>query len=226
MMKLKEDILNSLLEKGILPLFFYHGVEESIAVMQTLYKAGIRTLEYTNRGENAYGNFKILKRIQTMEMPDLYLGIGTIKSLMEAREFIAIGADFLVSPIINTEVANLCNEHNILWIPGCMTPTEIYTAQCFKAPLVKLFPANVLGPGFLSAIKELFPGLLFIPTGGVELEQQNINGWFHAGVSAIGLGSKLINKQVLEERRYDELFKNTRLALEMVQYAKASFPGK
>lgn len=219
-MKNKQDILDSILTQGMLPLFFYPDAEVSVEVTRTLYKAGVRVFEYTNRGEAALENFKVLKKIQEAEMPDLHLGIGTIKSLHEAKAFIAAGADFLVSPIINPEVAKLARDHHMLWIPGCMTPTEIYTAQCHEAALIKLFPANILGPAFLSSIKELFPGQLFMPTGGVELEQQNIATWFHAGVCAVGMGSKLISKKVLEGKQYDQLFKDTQMALELVQSAK------
>lgn len=204
----------------MLPLFFYEDAEVSTEITRTLYKAGVRVFEYTNRGKAALDNFKVLKALQRAEMPDLHLGIGTIKSLREAEDFIAAGADFLVAPIINPEVANIAKKHNLLWIPGCMTPTEIYTAQCYDAPLIKLFPANILGPAFLSSIKELFPGQLFMPTGGVELEQQNIATWFHAGVCAVGMGSKLISKKVLEQKQYDQLFQDTQTALQLVQSAK------
>jgi 2-dehydro-3-deoxyphosphogluconate aldolase / (4S)-4-hydroxy-2-oxoglutarate aldolase len=219
-MKSRKIILDSILAQGMLPLFFYPDAEVSIEVTRTLYKAGVRVFEYTNRGQAALQNFTELKRLQQAEMPDLHLGIGTIKSLAEAEAFMAVGADFLVSPIVNPDVAKLARKHDMLWVPGCMTPTEIYHAQCHDAPLIKLFPANILGPAFLASIKELFPGQLFMPTGGVELEQHNIATWFHAGVCAVGMGSKLISKQVLEGRQYDQLFKNTQMALELVQSAK------
>ncbi|GAB2704379.1 bifunctional 4-hydroxy-2-oxoglutarate aldolase/2-dehydro-3-deoxy-phosphogluconate aldolase [Mucilaginibacter koreensis] len=216
-MKNKQEIVSCIIKQGMLPLFFYPDAEVSADVMRTLYKAGIRVFEYTNRGEAALANFKQLKQLQQQEMPDLHLGIGTIKSLGEAQAFMEAGADFLVSPIINPEVANLAQLHNMLWIPGCMTPTEIFTAQRYDALLIKLFPANIIGPAFLSSIKELFPGQLFMPTGGVELEQQNIATWFKAGVCAVGMGSKLISKKVLEGKLYDQLYTDTQTALQLVQ---------
>lgn len=108
----------------------------------------------------------------------------------------------------------------MLWIPGCMTPTEIYTAQCNDAALIKLFPANILGPAFLSSIKELFRDQLFMPTGGVELEANNISTWFRAGVCAVGMGSKLISKQVLEGKLYDQLYTDTQTAIQLVQTSR------
>lgn len=219
-MKHKQDILDSIITQGMLPLFYNAGAEVSAAVTRTLYKAGVRVFEYTNRGAAALDNFKQLKALQKAEMPDLHLGIGTIKSLAEAKTFVEAGADFLVSPIVNPEVARLARHHDLLWIPGCMTPTEIYTAQTQDALLIKLFPANILGPAFVSSIRELFPGQLFMPTGGVELEQQNITSWFHAGVCAVGMGSKLISKKLLDDKNYDQLYTDTQQALQLVQMAR------
>jgi len=219
-MKNKEEVLDSILTQGMLPLFFYADAEVSVEVTRTLYKAGVKVFEYTNRGPAALENFKQLKQLQQAEMPDLHLGIGTIKSVQEAHAFIDAGADFLVSPIVNPEVAKIAHDNQMLWIPGCMTPTEIYTAQCNDAALIKLFPANILGPAFLSSIKELFPGQLFMPTGGVELEAGNISTWFRAGVCAVGMGSKLISKQVLEGKLYEQLYNDTQKAITLVQTSR------
>jgi 2-dehydro-3-deoxyphosphogluconate aldolase/(4S)-4-hydroxy-2-oxoglutarate aldolase len=219
-MKTKQEVLDSIVTQGMLPLFFYENAEVSVEVTRTLYKAGVRVFEYTNRGEAALENFKQLKNLQQNEMPDLHLGIGTIKSVHEADAFISAGADFLVSPIVNPEVAKLAHDRGMLWIPGCMTPTEIYTAQCNDAALIKLFPANILGPAFLSSIKELFRDQLFMPTGGVELEANNIATWFRAGVCAVGMGSKLISKQVLEGELYDQLYYDTQTAIQLVQSSR------
>ncbi|RYE18050.1 MAG: bifunctional 4-hydroxy-2-oxoglutarate aldolase/2-dehydro-3-deoxy-phosphogluconate aldolase [Sphingobacteriaceae bacterium] len=215
-MSKKTQSLNLILEQGTLPLFFYKDAEVSLEITKTLYKAGVRVFEYTNRGPEALENFKLMRQLVNTEMPDLELGIGTIKSVKEAQDFLAAGADFLVSPIVNPKVGQLALEADLLWIPGCMTPTEIYLAQENQAALIKLFPANILGEAFLSSIKELFPGQRFIPTGGVELTKENISGWFKAGVSAVGLGSKLISKNIMENKLYDELFTATKEAHELV----------
>lgn len=219
-MKTKQEVLDSIVAQGMLPLFFYKDAGVSVEITRTLYKAGVRVFEYTNRGEAALENFKKLKEVQQNEMPDLHLGIGTIKSVHEADAFVNAGADFLVSPIVNPEVAKMAHERNMLWIPGCMTPTEIYTAQSNDAALIKLFPANILGPAFLTSIKELFRDQLFMPTGGVELEASNISTWFKAGVCAVGMGSKLISKQVLEEKLYDQLYTDTQTAINLVQTSR------
>lgn len=219
-MSKKEIVLDAILTQGTLPLFFYEDADVSLEITRTLYKAGVRVFEYTNRGAAALANFKILKKAQRDEMPDLYLGIGTIKTGAEAAAFISAGADFIVSPIVNPEVEKIASQHKLLWIPGCMTPTEIHTAQQHGAALIKIFPANILGPEFVSSIRDLFSGQLFIPTGGVDLNIDNISTWFRAGVCAVGMGSKLISKNVLENRLYNQLYNDTIKLLEMVQTCK------
>jgi 2-dehydro-3-deoxyphosphogluconate aldolase/(4S)-4-hydroxy-2-oxoglutarate aldolase len=218
-MKIKKAVLNSILTQGMLPLFFYDDVEVSLQIIRMLYKAGIRVMEYTNRAKPALDNFKLLRKAVDKEMPDLYFGIGTIKNISEAEAFVDAGADFIVAPTINPEVSKVAHKHKLLWIPGCMTPTEIYSAQKNGAELIKIFPANAVGPGFISSVKEIFPGLLFMPTGGIELNPENISAWFHAGVSAVGLGGKLISRDVLNNRLYEQLYTDTVNALELIKAA-------
>lgn len=213
----KQTILQSILDQGMLPLFYWDSPTVSLEVIRTLYKAGVRALEYTNRGPAALENFKFLKTELSGKTPGLYLGIGTVKTAEEATAFIKAGADFIVSPIINGEVAVLAEKAGLLWIPGCMTPTEIHQAQVHRAALIKVFPANILGPEFVSSIRELFPGQLFIPTGGVELNKENILSWFKAGVCAVGMGSKLISKDILKHEQYDVLYTHTVTALALVK---------
>ena len=217
MKKTKEEILAALLEQGLLPLFYLDSKEESVEILSALYRAGVRVFEYTNRGPAALENFKHLIELKNRSMPDLHLGIGTIKSCPDAEKFIEAGADFLVAPIINPEVGKLAQAHALLWIPGCMTPTEIDLAQQHGALLIKIFPANILGPEYIASIRELFPGQHFIPTGGVDLTAANIGAWFKAGVSAVGMGSKLISKALIQEKDYATLEKNTKKVLQTIR---------
>lgn len=211
----RKEVLDAILTQGMLPLFFHPDAQESIDIVQTLYTAGIRVFEFTNRGAEAQDVFKALVDARNDRMPGLHLGIGTIKNTLEAEQFIDIGADFIVAPIVTPAVGELVHNDGLLWIPGCMTPTEIALAQEQDASLIKLFPANILGPGFLSAIKELFKGQLFIPTGGVDLEIENLKSWFKAGVCAVGMGSKLI-----DPKRIEGLAERTTLALQLVKQAQ------
>src|SRR6476620_11404406 len=179
-MSKKAELLKLIPEQGILPLYFFKDEETSVEILRALYSAGIRTVEYTNRGEAALNNFKKLRSVVDAEMPGMYLGIGTIKDGAMAQTFIDAGADYIICPGLVESVAEVADKHDVLWVPGCMTPSEIIKAETLGAKMVKLFPGNILGPGFMSAIKELFPNLLFMPTGGVELDRGNIEGWFKA----------------------------------------------
>lgn len=216
-MSKKQQVLDAIVAQGMLPLFFHNDKEESITIVKLLYNAGIRVFEFTNRGVEAQEVFAALLAARDADMPGLHLGIGTIKNETEAEQFLALGADFIVSPTINPAVGQLTHSKGLLWVPGCMTPSEIHLAQENQAALIKLFPANILGPGFMSAIKDLFKGQLFVPTGGVDLELENIRSWFKSGVCAVGMGSKLINPSST-----DGLEEKTKLALDLVKQARES----
>lgn len=216
MTKNKETTIQAIQKQGLLPLFYYEDAQISLEIIRALYKGGVRVFEYTNRGAAALENFKIFKEALKTEMQDLFLGIGTIKNAQQAKDFIAAGADFIVCPIVNSEVAKVTHDAGLLWIPGCMTPTEIDLAQQHQAGIIKLFPANILGPDFLSSIRELFQGQLFVPTGGVEIEENNISSWFKAGVCAVGMGSKLVSKQIIEQKDFEKIEALTKQTFDII----------
>ena len=216
----KEQVLALIPQQGILPLYFYKDTQVSIDVLKALYSAGIRSVEYTNRGEAALANFKAMRKVCDEELKDMFLGVGTIKNGESARVFIDAGCDYIISPGLVEAVAKVADANNMLWVPGCMTPTEVITAENLGAKMIKIFPGNIVGMAFMQAIKELFPGLLFMPTGGVDVTRENIEGWFKAGVCAVGMGSKLVTKQVMENRSYDELIAATRSVLSLVNDCK------
>ena len=175
----------------VIPVYYHEDKDTCINVLKASYAGGIRVFEFTNRGEYAPENFKAMLEYRNAHFPDLKLGIGTIKTVAQADQYISIGADFIVSPIVKEDIAKLAFSNGLLWVPGCMTPTEINFAEELGASLVKLFPGDTLGPGFLKAIKPLFPGLKFMPTGGVDVNKESIDSWLNAGVTALGFGSKL-----------------------------------
>jgi len=214
------DTANSIVAQGMLPLYFNASEEVSIGVLKSIYKAGVKAVEYTNRGEAAFKNFKKLIEIRNSEMPGLLLGIGTVKNLQTAKDYIAAGADFLVSPGFVKEVADYAVSNDIFYAPGCMTPTEIIAAENAGITFIKLFPGNMLGPEFLSGIKDIFPNLLFMPTGGVDTTKENIEGWFKAGVCAVGMGSKLISKKLMEQADYATIEKTTKEVFEIINSVK------
>jgi 2-dehydro-3-deoxyphosphogluconate aldolase/(4S)-4-hydroxy-2-oxoglutarate aldolase len=216
----KETILKLIPEQGILPLYFNKDVEVSVNILHALYAAGIKTIEYTNRGEAALKNFASLREVCDKELGGMYLGIGTIKNAKDAQSFIDAGADYIISPGLVDEVVEVSDKNKVLWVPGCMTPSEIIKAENLGAKVIKLFPGNVLGPSFLSAVKAVFPNLLFMPTGGVELTKESIGGWFKAGVCAVGMGSQLISASVMEGKKYAELTESTKQAIAIVNASR------
>jgi len=201
-----------ILSATIIPLFY--EAEEQVAeeVVKALYNGGVRTIEFTNRGANALPVFKKLQTLKST-LPGLLIGIGTIKTAEDAKNYIDAGADFLISPVFDASVADIAYLNKILWIPGCMTPTEIHVAQSAGCNIIKLFPGNVLGAGFIEAIQPLFSGIHFLVTGGVDAASENITMWLKAGAAGVGLGSKLITKQVLAEKNYLQLTKTTQQLL-------------
>lgn len=213
----KEEAKQRLLQQKLLPLYYHQSLEVSIEILKALYAAGIRVIEYTNRGESALANFTAMKKEVAANMPDMLLSIGTIKNARQAEDYIKAGADFIICPSVNAEVARVTHDAGLLWIPGCMTPTEIADAEIAGASLVKIFPGNILGPDFISAVKSLFEGMQFLITGGVEAEEANLKGWFGAGAAGVGMGSKLITKSILEEKNYGKITELTKHALQLIQ---------
>jgi len=204
----REKIIQAIVEQGVLPLYYHPDETTSIRVLETLYESGIRVVEYTNRGKLALKNFKSLQKLAGKKFRDLILGLGTVLDSKMVSKGIEAGADFLVSPGYSDIIYKACLEQNIFWIPGCMTPSDLIQARESGISLVKLFPGNTIGPGFVKSVKEVFPDLLFMPTGGVN--NDNLQDWFRAGVSAVGIGSNLITKFIMENKEFDFLKANTK----------------
>lgn len=219
-MNRKTKALSLIIEQGILPLYFHPDEEVSVKILKAMYRAGVRVIEYTNRGEIAWKNFIQLKKIIDTELPGMYLGAGIIKDKIAATEFVNEGADFIICPGIIEEVATVVHRNDLLWIPGCTTMTEIILAEDLGAKLVKIFPGKILGPAYILAIKEVFPDLLFMPTGGVELDEGSINEWFAAGASSVEIGSNLIAENLIRAGDYTTIESSARRALEMVRKAQ------
>jgi 2-dehydro-3-deoxyphosphogluconate aldolase/(4S)-4-hydroxy-2-oxoglutarate aldolase len=216
----REKIIQAIIQQGVLPLYFHPDEEISIKILQALYESGIRVVEYTNRGKQALKNFRSIKKETYKQFPDLILGLGTVMDPKTAGKGIQNGADFLVSPGYTRELSKFSDNENMLWIPGCITPTELFLAQDDGLNLVKLFPANTVGPGFVKSVKEVFPDLLYMPTGGVNNE--NMASWFRAGVSAIGMGSSLVSNEIVEHKNFDLLKSNTGTLLKQIAAIRSS----
>ena len=211
-----QQIADAIVKQGMLPLYFNSSEEVSLDVLKAIYRAGVKAVEYTNRGDAALANFKKMVALRNAEMPGLLLGVGTIKNMQHASDYMSAGADFLVSPGFVPDVAAYCVSNDIFYAPGCMTPSEIIAAENAGIKFIKIFPGNMLGPEFLTTIKDIFPKLLFMPTGGVDTTKENIDGWFKAGVCAVGMGSKLISKKLMEAKEYSTIESETKKVLELI----------
>lgn len=215
-----DKVKQKIIVQGLLTLYYTEDVNTSINILRTLYKAGIHVIEYVNRGSKALENFKALRAIIDTEKLDIVLGAGTIKNKQAAQDFIGAGADFIICPTLNVEVAKVSQEHNILWIPGCLTPTEIGLAENNGASLVKIFPCSEVSPAFIKTMQEIFPAMKFIPTGGVDATKESMESWFKVGVVAVGLGSKLISKEMITENNFDQLSSKVTEVLSLIEKIK------
>jgi 2-dehydro-3-deoxyphosphogluconate aldolase / (4S)-4-hydroxy-2-oxoglutarate aldolase len=208
------QLLDQLNHQGVLPLFYHDDPAVCLSVVEALYRAGIRQIEFTNRGANALPNFEELVKQKQKQMPDLLLGVGTIAGIGDVHHFLNVGADFLVSPFFDSDINSVVLDRNAVWIPGCMTPAEIHQAARAGYTLIKLFPGSVLMPDFVAAIKPLFPQIHFVVTGGVEVD--NLGAWLKAGVVAVGMGSKLITAGIIKGKLFDALQGNTQNILQQI----------
>jgi len=209
-------IIQTMYNTGVVPLFTHDDPEEAFNIVRTAYNAGIRVFEMTNRRKNSYDVFVCLVS-RKKELPGLALGIGTVMDAPTTERFIAAGADFIISPIMNTEMASVCKSHNKLWMPGCATPTEIVTAKQHGAEVIKLFPGAVLGPGFVSSILPVVPDLKLMITGGVEATVESIGSWFKSGAFCLGMGSHLFPADMLSKKDWASIEARIVKTLEIVK---------
>jgi 2-dehydro-3-deoxyphosphogluconate aldolase / (4S)-4-hydroxy-2-oxoglutarate aldolase len=212
----KTQILGAMKGTGIVPLFTHDNADEAVKVLEAAYAGGIRVFEFTNRRSNSYEVFKKLLS-KRENFPDLMLGIGTIMDAATTKKFIDAGADFIISPILKLEMAEVCHKHDKLWMPGCATLTEIVTAKEHGAEVIKVFPGSVLGPAFVAAIMPVVPDLKLMITGGVEPLEQNLSAWFKAGAFCVGMGSQLFTKEIMLKGNWEVLQSNISNALGIVK---------
>jgi 2-dehydro-3-deoxyphosphogluconate aldolase/(4S)-4-hydroxy-2-oxoglutarate aldolase len=217
----KEKIVNVMKDTGIVPLFTCENSDEAIQVVQTAYDAGVRTFEFTNRRANSLEVFTYLMANRSA-FPDLLLGIGTVMDGVTAKKFIDVGADFIISPILKLEMAEVCKAHDKLWIPGCATLTEAVTAKEHGAGVIKIFPGSVLGPEFVRSIMPVVPDLVLMITGGVEPTRESLGSWFRAGAACVGMGSQLFSKDILANRNWPLLRQKISESLAIAKEVRAS----
>ena len=162
------EVINTILDIGLVPLLYHGEAETASKIVAACVNGGARVVEFTNRGEMAYPVFTELVRHFAQADPSLILGVGSVMDAPTAALYLASGANFIVGPSLNPEIARLCNRRKILYMPGCATETEIATAEELGAEICKIFPGGVGGPEFISAVLAPCPWHRLMPTGGVD----------------------------------------------------------
>lgn len=216
----RNKMIETMQSTGIVPLFSHDNPEVAQQIVEAAHKGGVRIVEFTNRKKNALGVFTQLVKNRA-SYPGMRLGIGTVMDAQTTRNFIDAGADFIISPVLKPEMAEVCKQHNKPWIPGCATLTEIVTARDLGAEVIKVFPGSVVGPGFVASIMPVVPDLKLMITGGVELNEENLTAWFKAGSLCVGLGSNLFTKEIIEDQAWDQLQLKISQAVSIVRKIKA-----
>lgn len=192
---------------GLVPLFYHRDPEVLKNVVLSCYKGGARFFEFTNRGELAHEVFTEVIKFSRKECPEMVLGVGSVTDAAFASLYMALGAEFVVSPVLREDVAVVCNRRKVLYLPGCSSLGEISRAEELGCEIAKLFPAAVLGPDFVKAVKAPQPWTAIMPSGGVTPEKANLEKWFNAGVICVGMGSSLITKKVIQKGDFKALEK-------------------
>lgn len=199
------EVYNKIHENPIVPLLSSNNLEDSLKIVDACYKGGVRVFEFTNRGDFAHEIFiEVAKHIR-QHCPGLAFGIGTVIDGGTASLYIQNGADFVICPNLVEEVGTVCNRRKIAWIPGVATLSEISKAEELGAEIVKLFPGQVMGSAFVKALKGPMPHTSVMATGGVDLSEASLKEWFEAGVTCVGIGGKLISKEMLETKNFESL---------------------
>jgi len=218
----KLEVLQKVGEQSMMPLFYHADVELGKQVIKACYDGGARLLEFTNRGDFAHEVFGELNKYCLKELPEMIMGVGSINDASTASLYMQMGANFIVSASLREDIAKVCNRRKVPYMPGCGTLTEVGKAEELGCDIVKLFPGSVYGPGFIKSIRGPQPWTQIMPTGGVAPTKENLTGWLQAGAVCVGMGSKLISKDILANKDYKQLSKNTAAALELIKSIKAS----
>ncbi len=205
-------------ETGVVPLYYNPDPEICKNVIRACYEGGLKIFEFTNRGDFAHEVFGTLVKWAEEALPDLVLGVGSVVDAPTAALYIQSGASFVVSPLLNEEMARVCNRRKVLWMPGCATVSEISKAEELGAEVVKIYPASMLGgPAFIKAIKGPCPWSQVMPSGGVSPTLENLQSWFDAGAFCVGMGSKLVTAEIIRENNYQLLQEKAAEVVEIVQ---------
>jgi len=212
-------------ETGMVPVFYNKDVDICKKILEACFNGGIRLFEFTNRGDYAHTVFESLNRFAEKEFPEMILGTGSVIDAPTATLYIQLGSNFIVSPLLNEEMAYVCNRRKILWSPGCGSVSEISKAESLGAEIVKIFPgAQVGGPKFVAGVKGPMPWTRIMPTGGVEPTEANLTEWFKAGAICCGMGSQLIKSELIKAGDFKQIEEDIKVAIDLAKRLRALYP--
>lgn len=211
------EVAQMMQKTGLVPLFFHTDIEIAQDVTRACYEGGARLMEFTNRGDFAHEVFSQLSKYCAEHLPEMILGVGSVTDAASASLYMAMGANFIVTPVLREDIALVCNRRKVLWSPGCGSLTEIARAEELGCEIVKLFPGGIYGPKFIKGVRAPQPWTRIMPTGGVAPTEENLRGWFEAGATCVGMGSKLVSKQRVADKDYASITETTRSALAIIQ---------
>lgn len=217
----KIQTLTSFKNSGIVPVFYHSDIEVAKEVLSACYKGGIRTFEFTNRDDFAQDIFAQLVKFAAKECPEMILGIGSIVDAPTAALFIQLGANFIVGPLFNPDIAKVCNRRLIPYSPGCGSVSEIGFAQESGCDLCKVFPAgNVGGSSFIKSVLGPMPWSMLMVTGGVEPTEENITAWIKSGVTCVGMGSNLFPASVIIAKDWSKITELCQICIKVIEKAR------
>jgi 2-dehydro-3-deoxyphosphogluconate aldolase/(4S)-4-hydroxy-2-oxoglutarate aldolase len=219
------EVLNCIFEQGLVPIFYNPSLEVARKILGACVAGGSRIVEFTNRGDFAFKVFSELSEYVAQEGIDVILGVGSIVDAPTASLYIAAGTDFVVSPILNEEVARLCNKRKVPYMPGCGSASEISQAEELGVEIVKIFPGDsVGGPKFAKAILGPCPWTRIMPTGGVDITRESIRAWFDAGAACVGIGSKLLSKDLVQAGDFEGISRRVSQTLALIREIRTPSP--
>ncbi|MEA4984812.1 KHG/KDPG aldolase [bioreactor metagenome] len=218
----KLEVLSVMKTTGMVPVFYHKDIEVAKQVLKACYAGGVRAFEFTNRGEFAHEVFGELTKFAATECPEMIMGIGSIVDAPTAALYIQLGANFIVGPLFNPDVAKVANRRLVPYAPGCGSVSEVGFAQEMGCDLCKVFPGDVLGAGFVKGLKAPMPWSNLMVTGGVKPEEANLKSWFDAGVTCVGMGSNLFPAEMIKAQDWSSITKLCADALQIIQKVRKS----
>ncbi|MBT3547850.1 MAG: bifunctional 4-hydroxy-2-oxoglutarate aldolase/2-dehydro-3-deoxy-phosphogluconate aldolase [Flavobacterium sp.] len=211
------EVASVMEQTGLIPLFFNNDVDIAKKILKACYDGGARLLEFTARGDFAVEIFSELSKYAITKLPGMIMGVGSVTDAAAASLYMQLGANFIVTPVLREDIALVCNRRKVLWSPGCGSLTEIARAEELGCEIVKLFPGGIYGPNFVKGIKGPQPWTSIMPTGGVAPTKENLEAWFNAGVTCVGMGSKLIAKEANGTYDFVKIENKTRESLQIIK---------